>query len=459
MAQQGPPPRRPSRHGASGRPDVPDDLNTPGRPEGTGRHGRGSHRAPSLDDQPDLDGYGDAGQPGYGEAGPPGYVDPPPEYGGGQPEYGDPQPEYQDPRPDYGDMRPEYAGTRPEYEAPGADYEGAGHDRSRPRVAERRGGAARPARGGPRGSIEREIWDRDPFSEGDESEVPPWAGPSIYATRAGGRRMGPATEEQAAAELEAGVADGAGSGPAPRRRGLGRGRAAAARLRKSRRRVYILCGSAIVVAVIIAVVAVIVELPSPKPKSDFINSLQPGEFKAVPNACTAVSASVLSQNLAGSGRRVTPTGSGGTSSQCSFTVDHPPVFRVLQITVEAFQPSLVVAGNGSATAGAVDAYASARLALASPAKKSPLPKAAITSLTGLGQEAVSALQILHHGRTVDDLFTVVARERNVLITVTMEAQARGGGYGPVSQPTVASGTQAVARAVMAKAQTEPTVKS
>jgi hypothetical protein len=404
-----------------------------------------------VDEQPDLDGYGEAGQRGYGQQG---YSDPRPD----QPGYVAPPPEYGDPEPEYSDMRPEYAGTRPEYEAPRADYQGAGYDRAGAGVAERRGTASRPGRAGQRSHPEREIWDRDPFSESDESEVPPWAGPSIYATRAGGRRMGPPTEEQAEAELETAAADDAGSAPAPRRRG--RGRAAAARLRKSRRRVYILCGSAIVIAVIIAVVAVIVELPSPKPKSDFISSLQPGEFKAVPSACTAVSASVLSQNLDGSARKVTPTGTGPASSQCSFTVDHPPVFRVLQITIQAFQPSLYAAGNGSATAGAVDAYASARLALTSPSKKSPLPKATVTNLTGLGQEAVSAVQILRQrrSRTVDDLFTVVARERNVLITVTLEAQAKGGGYGPVSQPTVASGTQALARAVMTKAQTEPTVK-
>ncbi|MGH3394644.1 MAG: hypothetical protein ACRDPO_08135, partial [Streptosporangiaceae bacterium] len=244
----------------------------------------------------------------------------------------------------------------------------------------------------------------------------------------------------------------------PRRRGRGRGRAAAARLRKSRRRVYILCGSAIVAAVIIAVVAVIVELPSPAPKSNFINTLQPGEFKAVPNACTAVSPSLLSQNLTGQARKVTSTGTGSASSQCSFTVDHRPVFRVLQITIQAFQPSLVVAGNGSATSGATDAYLAARQSLASPSKKSPLPKASITSVSGLGQEAISALQVLHRGRTVTDLITVVARERNVLLTVFMQAQTAGGGYGPVSSSVLAGGTQTVAKAALAKAETEPTVK-
>ena len=121
------------------------------------------------------------------------------------------------------------------------------------------------------------------------------------------------------------------------------------------------------------------------------------------------------------------------------------MFRVLQITIEAFQPSLVVAGNGSATAGAIDAYVAARQALASPSKKSPLPKASITSASGLGQEAISALQVLHRGRTVTDLITVVARERNVLLTVTMQAQTSGGGYGPVSAAELAGGTQAVAK--------------
>ena len=134
------------------------------------------------------------------------------------------------------------------------------------------------------------------------------------------------------------------------------------------------------------------------------------------------------------------------------------MFRVLQITIEAYQPSLVVAGNGSATAGATDAYAATRLALASPSKKSPLPKATVTNVTSLGQEAISALQVLHHGRTVTDLITVVARDRNVLLTVSMQAQVSGGGYGGVSASVLAGGTQAVAKSVLAKAEAEPTIK-
>ena len=482
MAQQGPPPRRPSRTPASGQPDLPDDLNTAGRPERTGRHGRpSSHRGPSLDERPDLAGYDDAGRTGdagrHGYATPRSeYADPRSDYAGPPPEFDDSRPDYAGPPPEFDDPRPDYAGPpsalddpRPEYAGPGADYEAAGsdygqprsdYDRPRSRVAERPGGTTRPARGARPGRAEREVWDQDPFTEGDESDAPPWAGPSIYATRAGGRRMGPPTEEQAAEAGPVTAAPDAAAAPdgvvPPRRRR--RGRAAAARLRKSRRRVYILCGTGIVVAVIIAVIAVIVELPSPAPKSSFINSLQPGEFKSVPNACTAVSPSLLSQNVPGSARKVTPTGTGSASSQCSFTVDHRPVFRVLQITIQAYQPSLVVAGNGSATAGATDAYATTRLALVSPSKKSPLPKATVTNVTSLGQEAISALQVLHHGRTVTDLITVVTRERNVLLTVSMQAQASGGGYGPVSASALAGGTQAVAKSVLAKAETEPTIK-
>jgi hypothetical protein len=459
VAQQGPPPRRPSSMPSSGRPDLPDDPNMTGRREGTGRHGRpSSHRGPSLDERPDVAGYDDADRRGYEDPGQPGYPDTGRHgHAAPQSEYADPRSDYAGPPPEFDDPQPEYAAPRTEYEAPRADYDGApsGYDRPRSPVTERHGGAARPARGARPGRGEREAWDQDPFSESGESEAPPWAGPSIYATRAGGRRMGPPTEQPQETGPDAAAPDVAA--PAPRRR-RGRGRAAAARLRKSRRRVYILCGTAIVVAVIIAVIAVIAVLPSPAPKSSFINTLQPGEYKGVPNACTAVSSSLLSQTLTGQARKVTPTGNGSTSSQCSFTVDHRPVFRVLQITIQAFQPSLVVAGNGSATAGATDAYVAARQALASPSKKSPLPKASITSASGLGQEAISALQVLHRGRTVTDLITVVARERNVLLTVFMQAQTSGGGYGPVSASALAGGTQTVAKAVLAKAGTEPTVK-
>ncbi len=57
-----------------------------------------------------------------------------------------------------------------------------------------------------------------------------------------------------------------------------------------------------------------------------------------------------------------------------------------------------------------------------------------------------------------DLVTVMARQRNVLLTVFMQAQTAGGGYGPVSTAALAGGAQTVAKAMLAKAATEPTVK-
>ncbi len=61
------------------------------------------------------------------------------------------------------------------------------------------------------------------------------------------------------------------------------------------------------------------------------------------------------------------------------------MFRVLEVTAQAYQPSAVAAGNGSATASAVDTFVVAEHELRSPGKKSPLPPAQIGADTGLGQ--------------------------------------------------------------------------
>lgn len=308
----------------------------------------------------------------------------------------------------------------------------------------RQRGPSRPSR------PERDAWrEQDPFTS-DDSEAPPWAGPSIYATRAGGTRLRPPPEAEG---------DGAETGgPKPRRRG--RGRAAAARLRKSRRRVYVYCGTAIVAAVVVASVAAVQLLHKPVHHSSFITTLQSGEFRTVPKSCGAVGADLLSQYLPGTTRTVTPAGTGGATSQCSFTVDHKPVFRVLGVTIEAYAPSAIAAGNGSATANALDTLLVARQALIHPGKKAPLPPAQLKPLTGLGQEAFTALQTIHRGRgrTVTDRVTVMARQRNLVVTISLEAMVKGRGYGPVSAQTLQSGALAVARHVLAKATAEPTVK-
>lgn len=234
-----------------------------------------------------------------------------------------------------------------------------------------------------------------------------------------------------------------------------------ARQRRSRRRVS---AWAIAVAVVLlgALSAVwLISRPAPDRHHDYVTALQRGEFRSVPDACHVVSAVVLTEDLAGvSTRKVIQPFAGGGLSQCSFTVDARPVFRVLQVTLQAYQPSLLAPGNGSATANATYNYFQAQQALTSPPKKSDLPRAAVSPLTGLGQAAFSAVQVIRTGGDVSDLVTVVARARNTLITITLQGldKARKGGYGPVSVRALQAGALAAAREVLPRVSAEPTAR-
>lgn len=323
----------------------------------------------------------------------------------------------------------------------GADYGQADYGRAAPPPPDSPRGwrPGRPARDG---------WaSGDPFRADDDGEAPPWAGPSIHATRAGGTKLRP-PEPEVAEQAPA-------AGGRPRRRG----RAAAARLRRSRRRVYVWCGSAIVVALIVAGVAAIKGLHKPAPHSGFVTALQPGEYRGVPRACSSVSQALLAKSLPGQHPKVNPVSTGSATSQCSFSVDKKPVFRVLEVTIQAYQPSAVAAGNGSATANAEDAFKVTQLKLAHPPKKSPLPAAQIAVVPGLAQEAFSAIQVIHAGPVRTDLVTVLARQHNLLVTVSLQAQASGNGFGPVSAGTVHDSAVEVARAVAATAARQPAVKA
>ncbi|HEY6479732.1 MAG TPA: hypothetical protein VIZ00_06880, partial [Streptosporangiaceae bacterium] len=234
----------------------------------------------------------------------------------------------------------------------------------------------------------------------------------------------------------------------PRRRGIRRGRAAAARLRKSRRRVYVYCGTAVVLAVAVAAFLAIRALPKHQPAPTFITTLQPGEFATVPAACNSVGPALLSSYLPGHVTKVNPAGTSASFSQCSFTVDTKPLFRVLNVTAQAYQPSAVAAGNGSATANAVDNFVIDEQTLRTPGKHSAVPPAQVTLITGLGTEAFRAVQVIHTRAAVNDVVTVTARQRNLVVTVAFQAQASGSGYGPVDVGTVEAGALAVARAVL-----------
>ncbi len=334
---------------------------------------------------------------------------------------------------------------------------GSGHH-SRADAQER---AARPRRERP-----EPAWrDFDAFGQDDDAELPPWAEPSVYRVRPGGTQLTqPGSEyrrgrhgvpvETATAE-DLGAAPGV-PGEGGRRTARRHSRAAQARLRKSRRRVYRWGGVAIVACVVAAGIAVLVTRPSTKPPLPYVTQLLPGEFKTVPDSCTAVTATVLDGVVPASGRVMTQTAAGGGESQRSFTFDKKPDFLVLEVTAQAFQPFAAASGNGSASQNALDFFRAARTSLAHPAKHSPLPPATITDLTGAGQQAFDALQAETGSGIDNDVATVTILERNVVITVSLQGQESGHGFGPVAPSTLQAGAQAVASSLLAKVKTEPT---
>lgn len=315
---------------------------------------------------------------------------------------------------------------------------------------------ARPARPG---------WQNDAFSAEDtDTDLPPWAGPSGFSVRTGGRRRAAPPDPYAggyagvAAPADEGYDRGpelpepepAGSRMAARRRG----RAAATRLRKSRRKVYRWSAIGIVVCVVGAVIAAIATSVSSQP-APYVTTLQHGEFKSVPSACRSVSAAVLTRYLPGSGRTTTNQFSAATQSQCSFTIDAKPVFRLLQVSAQAYQPFAAASGNGSASANAQDNLILTRAGLAQPPKKSPLSPAVITPLHKLGRRAFAAYQQEKAAGIVSDMVTVVVLERNVLITVQLSAQ-ESPGFAPTPTATLQAGATAAAEDVLAKLRTQPT---
>ena len=323
-----------------------------------------------------------------------------------------------------------------------------------------RGGAVRARRAGRPAAPQPPGWQRDAFAPDEtDPDLPSWAGPAAQQVRAGGarRRPDPYTGGYVGAaerDEDDRAAESAPAAPATARPTRRQGRAAATRLRKSRRRVYRWCAVAIVVCVVGAVTAVLATSSSPKPQL-YVTALQPGEFTSVPSACTSVSASLLARYVPGSHRTTTKQFAGPTLSQCTFTVDAKPVFRLLEVTAQAWQPFAAASGNGSASANARDNLAVTRAALAAPVKNSPLSPAQITPLAKLGQQAFSAYQRETAGNIVSDVVTVVVLERNVLVTVQLSAQ-RSPGFSPTPVSTLRAGAAAAARGVLAKVLTQPT---
>jgi hypothetical protein len=165
-----------------------------------------------------------------------------------------------------------------------------------------------------------------------------------------------------------------------------------------------------------------------------------------------VTGTVLSQYMPGQPSKVHSASlNGKTSSQCTWTLDAKPVYRVLEVTNQAYAPSGLNPGDGSATAGAILAYSAAEQQLAHPAKATHLPAATVSKVPGLGDSAFSAVQVIRRAGTVNDLVTIVIRNRNVLITVAFQGEQRAaaGGYGPVKLSELQAGTLAAARQALA----------
>ena len=286
----------------------------------------------------------------------------------------------------------------------------------------------------------------DPFETADE--LPVWAAPSPLRqrrlSRSSRRRRGDGAHDERGHD-EHGQGD----------RRL-RPRARATRARRAKRRAYLWGGLAAAAAVIAALVVVL--LPGSSGQTSigadgFVSTFQPGEYRSVPGTCSSVSAATLAQYLPGKRTRVAPLPlSGNTESQCDWTLDRKPVYRLLDVTARAYAPNGLASGNGSATAAAKDAYSQAMQGLLDPPKATRQPPASITMIRHIGTAAFSAFQVISAGGDTTDRQTVVVRLRNLLITVEFSglAHASQGGYGPASPSQLMAGAIAAARDVLSK---------
>jgi hypothetical protein len=235
--------------------------------------------------------------------------------------------------------------------------------------------------------------------------------------------------------------------PRSRRHGHGRGR-------RSRPLLW----AAAAAVVIVAVVAVVLALQGgPGPASvtpgSLITTFLPGEVQKVPSACGSVSDSTLGTYLPGPRKVAAPPPlDGALDSQCDWTLDHAPTYRLLQLDIQAYTPNGLASGDGSATFAAIDAYDQALQQRQSPARSTGAPAAQITTVGGLGTAAFTATQAYQVGGAITDMATAMVRYRNVLITVELNGLDRSnkGSYGPVSMSDLSAGALAVARDAYAK---------
>ena len=301
-----------------------------------------------------------------------------------------------------------------------------------------------------------QVLDAFDDSADHDSDLPPWAVPGgIEPVRAARRSPRAGDHDPLAQSAEYGEAAQypITDQPRPARPGrkVGRSRAAAARRRRSKRRLVTWGGTAIVIVLLVG--AGLWLTRSPAPKSQFVTTFQKGEFRTVPDACKVIGTTELRALLKGTPTKVEPYR--GTTSQCTYTVDKKPTFRVLTLWMQAYPASLTAPGNGGATANARFSFGLQRNLLAKPPKRTAQPPATITSIHGLGEEALSAVQILHTGQ-LTDWVSVLVRYRNVVIKASLIGDASGG-FGPVTVGELQAGALSVAKIAFAAVKAQPTV--
>jgi hypothetical protein len=239
--------------------------------------------------------------------------------------------------------------------------------------------------------------------------------------------------------------------------------------RRKRRRTLFAIGGALAVVIAVAVYFFGFSGSGSSTNLGFgslVTTFLPGEVQSVPDACNTVPSATLSQYLPGTTKQAAPPLNSGTNTECTWTLDNAPTYRVLEVQVEAYTPSalvanpngngLVPAGNGSATYAAEAAFASSEYTLETPAANSGQPKATVVSLSGMpggnDTSAFSATQVFEKsGQT--DVATVYVRYRNVIVTAVVQGLNQTTGakkYGPVSMSDLTAAATTVAREVTAK---------
>lgn len=260
--------------------------------------------------------------------------------------------------------------------------------------------------------------------------------------------------DQFDAENQFGDADD--PGPDQEQGGHARSRGARARralLRRRRRSVIVLGGAVVAIAAVL--VTLLVSRSSGASAvipNDFITTFQPGELQQVPDACQVIPAATIQQYLPGKVKQAAPLPiDGKLGSACNWTLDHQPTYRLLELNMLAYAPNGLASGNGSATSAATDAYTQALQNLQVPPKGSVGSKATVTTLSGLGDQAFSAMQVFHVGGAVSDQAVVAIRFHNVVVTVEFSGleHSNKGHYGPVSQSELSAAAMAFAQAAYA----------